>query len=603
MKSAGRSGIWSLGIGAAFAFVALSSNAQEPPKTNSANSSAAVPSVVGATISPKSAKVEIYVDPYGDDSGAGDAASPLKTLRAAVRRALVNQENGQSVKIRVVPGVYREPLNLAESRTPTKSRAILVIEPTDKGTITLTGADRFRTDWLTTPTKSVYRSFSSCEITAPEERDIALGRALVYVDDQPFWLVAKKEQLTPNRAWIEPGTGSLYLHMPNGFPLAKMVSVSVEVVRRNFVFRIARSHVAVRGVRAERSSLLGGIVSGQNILLEDCAFVQNAGSGLVIENSEAVTLRRTRLSRNAASGLFLKATKNLRLEDLETAENNDSSEADVRAGISLIAVQGAFVSGLRCLHNRSHGVRIEGDSREIRFENALIVNNLRAGVSLFSPGPVTFANSRLSENDRGIEAGQIALNLIGSRLYGNTVTQFRIAEEGIKATFENTTIAAVEPLQSLFTADPQDAAPWNTFLRGFTGKSNVYFRPAIAEKAFGDFSPANSAEWQKITDGRDVAAVWREPEYLRKYALTLSEDGSLLKVEATNVPGTKNKISLVRVGFYDQNRNLWGESLKPPFTLDRRDLPPGEHRITAWGMDKEGNLFRSPSLPLMISAP
>jgi hypothetical protein len=572
-----------LGLGGAFV----------TPQTAPQTAPPAPITVTGATIDPKAAKVEIYVDPFGEDTNAGTPGSPLKTIRAAVRRAFANQDNGQSVRIRLAGGVYRESLIL-DSRTPVKGSAIISIEPADKERVTLTGADEFKTDWLFNE-KNLYRSEKPCGLEPLGAGDVTMGRAVVYVNDNPYWLVSEREKLAPYRAYIEPVTQHLYLQMPAGFTPRQMAEARVEIVRRSFLLRIARPNIAVRGVRFTRSSLLGGIVSGKNILLEDSEFVQNASTGLLIEDSEAVTLRGLRISRNASAGLYMRRTKNLAAQNLEVTENDDGNPEAERAGVILTDVRNATFAKTRILHNRAHGLRIEDETGSITLSDCRITNNLRSGITGELAGPLTITGTRISHNTRGLEiiGGSVALS--GCTIASNTDAQVRIMMGIGPTTWEATTLASENGVP-LLMADPQDEALWKAFLAAFHGEKNRYLRAAFGEKRPDDFSPASAEEWSRLTEGRDKSPTLGEALQEFRGALTLSEDKETV---TARFEGAKSPI--VRVGFYDGNRYLWGEATKSPYVLPLSSLPSGEHILTAWATDKEGEIYSS--LPLTVTVP
>lgn len=554
---------------------------------------AAPATVTGATINPKAARVEICVDPFGEDTNAGTPGSPLKTIRAAVRRAITNQDNGQSVKIRIAGGVYRESLNL-DARLPVKGKAVIIIEPADKERVTLTGADEFKTDWLF-GAENIYRSLLPCGLEPLGDGDVTMGRAVIYVNDTPYWLVSERAKLRPYHAYIEPVTQHLYLHPPAGFTPRQMAEARIEIVRRTFLLRIARPNVMVRGMRFIRSSLLGGIVSGTDILLEDSDFVQNASTGLLVEDSEAVTLRGLRISRNASAGLFVRRTRNLAARNLEVTENDDGNPEAERAGIILTRVRDATFAKSRILHNRAHGLRIEDETGGITLSECRITNNLRSGITGELAGPLTITGTRISHNTRGLEVigGSVALS--GCTIASNTDAQVRIMMGAGPTTWETTTLASENGVP-LVMAAPQDEATWKAFLAAFHGEKNHYLRAAPGEKRPDDFSPASAEEWSRLTEGRDKSPTLGEAAQEFRGALTLSEDKETV---IARFEGAKSPI--VRIGFYDRNRYLWGEATKSPYVLPLSSLPSGEHVLTAWATDKEGEIYSSS--PLTVTVP
>ena len=64
------------------------------------------------------------------------------------------------------------------------------------------------------------------------------------------------------------------------------------------------------------------IADAQNLLIEDCRFFDNVNTGLNIQRSEHVTLRRVVAEHNGQKGIGVGGTRNLLLEDCETSYNN-----------------------------------------------------------------------------------------------------------------------------------------------------------------------------------------------------------------------------------------------------------------------------------------
>ena len=81
----------------------------------------------------------LYVDAnQGADSNPGTAASPFKTITAAVNQANALNRSSVGVKVVVNPGIYRESVTVAGY---SQTSAPLTIEAASAGTAVIAGSD------------------------------------------------------------------------------------------------------------------------------------------------------------------------------------------------------------------------------------------------------------------------------------------------------------------------------------------------------------------------------------------------------------------------------------------------------------------------------
>src|SRR5215472_14534103 len=80
----------------------------------------------------------IYVDDNGSDGNSGAAASPFRTIQAAINEANSANQQGIGVKVIVNPGVYRESVNFGNYGS---TGAPLIVESSSPGAAVIAGSD------------------------------------------------------------------------------------------------------------------------------------------------------------------------------------------------------------------------------------------------------------------------------------------------------------------------------------------------------------------------------------------------------------------------------------------------------------------------------
>jgi len=121
---------------------------EPPPPSPAGDAAASVPStpdgwqdaITGAQVDEPAGAVAIYVDAAkGDDAATGEPGRPVQSLALAADLAGAALDRGESVRVRLAPGTYREAVAFP---APTGDGA-LVIEGTKTGAVTIAGSD----DW------------------------------------------------------------------------------------------------------------------------------------------------------------------------------------------------------------------------------------------------------------------------------------------------------------------------------------------------------------------------------------------------------------------------------------------------------------------------
>src|SRR6185436_3647282 len=188
----------------------------------------AVTSVAPATLT----DVTYYVSTLGADSNAGTLASPVRTIQRAVNLASLANSNGQTTKVSIAAGVYRESVLLDAVQT---NSAAMIIEGAP-GTV-LSGADVWSSGWTAIGNNSYthawpYRWGAKPIPTGWEWywnndgkgfiRNRILRSEMVLVNDQPFGARLSASELVPGTFYVDETNGQITVKLlaTQGLPIA-----------------------------------------------------------------------------------------------------------------------------------------------------------------------------------------------------------------------------------------------------------------------------------------------------------------------------------------------------------------------------------------------
>lgn len=134
------------------------------------------------------------------------------------------------------------------------------------------------------------------------------------------------------------------------------------------------------------------VANANNVLVEDCRFIDNVNGGLVIRRSERVTLRRVYASHNGQKGIGVGSTRNLLLEDCETSYNNIRGHwTNFRrwdpAGIKLGDVHQVHFLRHTAIGNYGGGIWWDVYCTDMLVDRSLMYGNGRLGVEMELAAP------------------------------------------------------------------------------------------------------------------------------------------------------------------------------------------------------------------------
>jgi parallel beta-helix repeat protein len=172
---------------------------------------------------------------------------------------------------------------------------------------------------------------------------------------------------------------------------------------------------------------LGGVDVGLSIAfcsgvsLEGCE-VSTCDEGVSVQDSTAVVLRASTVTRNRGTGYRAERSSDVRIEGGEISRNG-------KEGMKIDAVSGLSLQGVMVLGNGADGIKIEGASDGPTLADCTVSDNVGIGIHMDaeSVGP-TITGSLITANDdgvllKGIVGGTVSDNWIeANRLYGLKLT-------------------------------------------------------------------------------------------------------------------------------------------------------------------------------------
>lgn len=359
--------------------------------------------------------------------GAGKGERDFETITAALREAGRHARAGQSVRIRIAPGVYPETLEISShGDTP----PLLILESTGPEMVTVCGGEVLG-EWQVvagSPGRWQHRLPASLPVQANPWPGLMptnvphFRHELLFWDGTPLFLAMSEEELRPGSYLIDEDGGRILLVPPTGGDPRKttlMASVRPTTTRgtHSKLLRIYhRDNVVVRGIRfryAMTEAFQGAVqvLGSTGILLEDCEMVHNSGAGLLINPTRDrpaanIVLRRVRANENGFIGIVGGFHDGV-MEDCETSDNN---RRGARFGATGWAPCGFKLSGLervRILNHRANrnfasGAWFDDEIRHVHVEGLVAVGNYRAGLSTEAVrGPMRIVNAVLAGNSGG----------------------------------------------------------------------------------------------------------------------------------------------------------------------------------------------------------
>ncbi len=340
--------------------------------------------------------IHVGVDQQGaNDSNDGlDRNKPMKTFAASLARAGALLSEGQSVKILVAPGVYRErEVRLDASKLKDKAaNAVLIVEAEKPGTVFFRGSDKVASNngWtLVDAEKRIYRrdwphqTFNPVDPESynPAIPTISRRRVMVFVNGQ----------------WLAPVVLEQYTHetkvttrnRPEGGVdnIRNVTDAYVSFVNPAEALQPGQFGVAELGPgdadfdkspHPHPDSLFVRLPKGVTDIADSTVEVTRSSSGGVrFDNKNNIVLRNLTFEHYGIAAIRVFDARNILLDHV-TAQWNDGG--DGASTVRLMHVEEATLRNTKIVHNGPFGLHLFGKYMLLE-DTDVSHNNWRGGLS------------------------------------------------------------------------------------------------------------------------------------------------------------------------------------------------------------------------------
>jgi hypothetical protein len=378
----------------------------------------------------------VYVDASkGSDSNNGSQTSPLRTVTAAAKRAIANNQKNLGTRVIINPGVYREAVFVG--RVTGMTSAPMTFQAAQTGTAVISGSDVW-TGWQSdTSNGALYRHFwpyawRACAVPAGWPAGIAqitLRREMIFVNGKPMVQVLSRSHMKAGTFAVDEGNSTVYVWPPSG---TNMSTAKVEVSVRPTIMQIqGRKNVVVRGLAFEHANPCinqnaFNVYSSSDILFEGTHFRWNNWGGLFFSTSWDITVQGSMANSNGGVGFGAFKTKTALFQTNESSFNNWRGAQGAlydwgMGGTKLMRMHGAKVANLTSIGNHAQGLWFDTDNVNVTVDGSLLSRNHFANLQVeANQGPITIQNTRVCYGGTGANILTSSnLTLTGNTFYSN----------------------------------------------------------------------------------------------------------------------------------------------------------------------------------------
>jgi Right handed beta helix region/Protein of unknown function (DUF1565) len=370
----------------------------------------------------------LYVSPNGNDAATGDVNNPYKTIQKAIGTALYFKKQGTGSKVIIAPGTYRENHNInytLQVNTPlaNSTAAPLILEGAgwdyrnSKNTkdVIISGSEDYAGNWTKnadgTWSKDWKYDFGVPKKTQPfGVSDAFLRRELVHVNGQMFYQLNPPNYQNQNGTvgtqseaeggstfntnggrltesegafWVEDAIikdgkiekmGKITIKLPKDFATDFDLNDKenlVEVTTKKGILQTwlgsvspTPTNIVIRNITFQHGGSQSYFQHQNNLLIEDCRFINNKHIGLSVNPGKNVMVRRCEFSNNGEGGATFNAVSDAEIVDCRF--NNNARQAEI------VGYQSWSVCGVKFYSTK-------GDNKNIIMRRCVASNNRGTG--------------------------------------------------------------------------------------------------------------------------------------------------------------------------------------------------------------------------------
>jgi len=469
---------------------------------------------VGALIDESVVEYELFVKqvPAAADDNDGTNDLPLRTIQAAVERAMQLAQSGYGVKVHVFPGIYREQIVMRQELGV--FNACIIIESWDAGDAIVSGADVLDA-WQVEDELAFERRwpYTIADPQVEAYPDLMARNELLFVEDARLKQVAALAQVGKGTFFLDPAEQHVFL-LPSRGGQVKAGSVEAgNPARQTLLYAeniqdlIIRDMTFVRAPTAlDHPHEAVSFVDCNQLIVENSSVRYNSRRGLSLVGCSNVLLKFLFTDHNGWAGLKAKDCVNLLLQGSEAEMNGwrllDAGYADAHtiAAVDIDNVQELSIQGLRVSENRSSGLRLRAIEEQAALSKLFVAGNNGRGVELSGGNfELTFSNI-LRNHGTGLFVDADLL-VKGTVIFDNTGIQ--VDAQRLRA--QNNIVGTYTPATPIMRVADVGA-------NGLELDRNLYHAPAKQPFLYAG-TPVVFADWQVLT-GQDLTSIQGDPQFV-----------------------------------------------------------------------------------------
>jgi hypothetical protein len=377
----------------------------------------------------------------GSDVNAG-IGQPLKTLQAAIDKAVLNSSNGLPTRVLISPGEYRETLNFTGNSSGTAPA--ITMQAMQPGTVTVSGSDLLTHPYQASSNRSIYSyawnyNLGLCSVPSGWPSGIATivrHREMVFVNGVSLTQVLSQSAMHSGTFYVSGNVLNIWPASGTNMSTAK-----VEAATRSNTLNVSgRSNIVFRGMVFQHAASCinqdgANVNSSSNVLFDSVLVQWNNWGGLGINNSNGITVKNSLAIHNGGRGFGAYRDRNVSFDNDESSYNNWRGAMGGlydwgMGGLKLLGVHTGSVTGFRAVNNQAQGLWFDTDNKNITISGAHLIGNRVANLQLeANPGPISLSGSSLCSGDLGANIIDTAnLTATGNTFYGNGGTSGKGAQ-------------------------------------------------------------------------------------------------------------------------------------------------------------------------------
>ncbi|MEM1169041.1 MAG: right-handed parallel beta-helix repeat-containing protein [Cyanobacteria bacterium P01_H01_bin.35] len=370
----------------------------------------------------------IYVNPtfsQASDNNPGTELLPVKTLKGAAQIVSKNIRKNIGTKVILYPGTYRESIRIISNQ---QENAPIIFEAKEASSVIISGSDIWE-DWQQyEQNKNIYThswryDWGVADNPWPEKievPEIVRRKEIIFINGKLLRQRLSLRELTPGSFYVSEEQDKVFIYPE---PETNLETSKIEVgTRHRLIFTKGVNNLVLRGLKFyhsndyRREAVL--ILSGKNILVENCEFLWNNSDALTIAISENVIVRKVIANHNGTRGVAGNRLKNAYYQDVESSYNNWRGDWGSfywwDPGQKFLFTRNLTFHRYKAVGNMAAGLWLDTDNSNVWIDEAEICDNFHTGLYIEASHHILVSNSKICHNRANPESNYHHPGILGS---------------------------------------------------------------------------------------------------------------------------------------------------------------------------------------------